>query len=183
MRKYALSAVCLLVFAGMSFAAGAPLKQESCGNVSYEDKTWLLGMAGHTEVYGSPAESRTEKDRELGHYIVQVRKWNSTQVSKLWFRSWRDAKVAEQYQKAADEIDSALEFWKGMSPSYKRYASQTAASYRQIAELLTISTNTDRTVMAEKASAILAKLEETETAATGSSQISVLESYALVSRK
>lgn len=183
MRKYALSAVCMLVFAGMAFSADAPLKEESCGNLHYQDSTWMLGMAGTVWIHGSPADSRSEKDRELGHYIVQVRKWNSTQVSSLWFRSWRDAKVAAQYQKAADELDAAIEFWKGMSPSYKRYASQTASSYRQIAELLTLSANTDRTVMADKASAILAKLEETEMAATGGNQVSVLESYALLSRK
>lgn len=180
MRKYTLSAVCMLVFAGMAFSAEAPLKEESCGNVFYQDKTWLLGMAGNVEISGSPAQSRPEKDRELAHYIVQVRKWNSSEVSSLWFRSWRDAKVAAQYQKAADQLDAAIDFWKGMSPTHKRYASQTAAAYRQIAELLTLSANTDRTVMADKASAILAKLEETETAATGSNQVSMLESYALV---
>lgn len=181
MRKLALSVVCVLAFVGMAAATDAPLKQESCGNLSYNDERGWFG--GTLWVSGSPAESRSEKDRELGHYIVQVRKWNSAQVSKLWFRSWRDAKVADQYQKAADEIDSALEFWKGMSPSYKRYAAHTAASYRQIADMLTLSANTDRSAMAEKASAILAKLEETEVAATGSNQISVLESYALVTRK
>lgn len=170
MRKTALSVVCVLFLAGMAYAADAPLKQESCGNVYYEDNTyWLFGTRGEIVVSGTPHASRKEKDRELTHYVAQVRKWNSEEVTGLWWKSWRPNKVAAQYLTAAQELDSSIEFWSGCSDINRRYAAKTASTYRQIAEMLTLSASTDAVTMANKASDLLAKLEESEIAATGGS--------------